>query len=469
MQRQQTRSIMAEMGMAALGVAFVAAVTAVVCAIAGWCLQRRDDSRAPRAWRVCGIAMLLVAGALSAAVVLLAWCFLVNDFSLIYVAYSHPQGENGARWLSRISAIWAGKSGSLLVWAWLVSLWTSPLAVISVRKGTPFEGAAVGFVAAVLVCLVGVMLFSSDNMPFWPTPAELLDESGNLVAAASGWGMSATLDHWAMDIHPFLLFAGYAGFTIPCALTVSFLLGYGEERAWRTRALAAVTLAWACMTGAIVLGAVWANSTPGWSGYWSWDAVETASLVPWISALVAMVALAAMSLSRANQTESNAPTIRNNDGWRAILLPLASVASVFAFAGVMICAFVTRSGIIATIHGYAGDSASAWMFAIMALVSIAIAIAAWKATEGQDDFDFAAVQEGNVIDMIGEPSCESPRELSQGLSRGLSRGLSQERFHESPREASYELSLTSASSLSSVETEPIKSNDNIQEKGDSDA
>lgn len=287
---------MAEMGMISLGIAFVAAVTAVVCAVAGWRLQKSDDSRAPRAWRTCGIAMLIIAGALSAAVVVLAWCFLVEDFSLIYVAYSHPQGETGSRWLSRISAIWAGKSGSLLVWAWLVSLWASPLAASSVRKGKPFEGAALGCAAVVLTCLIGILLFSSDNMPFWSTPAELLDESGNLVAAASGWGMSETLDHWAMDIHPFLLFAGYAGFTIPCALTVSFMLGYGEERVWRTRAFAAVALAWACMTGAIVLGAVWANSTPGWSGYWSWDAVETASLVPWIAGIVAFGAFCAGNL-----------------------------------------------------------------------------------------------------------------------------------------------------------------------------
>ena len=206
MRQLRARSIMAEMGMISLGIAFVAAVTAVVCAVAGWRLQKSDDSRAPRAWRTCGIAMLIIAGALSAAVVVLAWCFLVEDFSLIYVAYSHPQGETGSRWLSRISAIWAGKSGSLLVWAWLVSLWASPLAVSSVRKGNSFEGAALGCVAVVLTCLIGILLFSSDNMPFWPTPAELLDESGNLVAAASGWGMSETLDHWAMDIHPFLLF-----------------------------------------------------------------------------------------------------------------------------------------------------------------------------------------------------------------------------------------------------------------------
>ncbi len=361
---------MAEMGMISLGIAFVAAVTAVVCAVAGWRLQKSGDSRAPRAWRTCGIAMLIIAGALSAAVIVLAWCFLVEDFSLIYVAYSHPQGETGSRWLSRISAIWAGKSGSLLVWAWLVSLWASPLAVSSVRKGKPFEGAALGCAAVVLTCLIGILLFSSDNMPFWPTPAELLDESGNLVAAASGWGMSETLDHWAMDIHPFLLFAGYAGFTIPCALTASFMLGYGEERAWRTRALAAVALAWACMTGAIVLGAVWANSTPGWSGYWSWDAVETASLVPWISALVAVVAFSAFCIENLRA--------KGNGLTRQLVLHVAASASVLALAGVMLCAFVTRSGMIRTIHGYAGDSASAWMFAVLAVAFAVLGIGIFK-------------------------------------------------------------------------------------------
>lgn len=350
---------MSEIGIILLSVGFVAAVTAVMCAVAAWCLQKSGDSRAKRVWRVSSTASLLSAGVLTMAVILLAWCFSSGDLSLLYVAYSHPQEGSAERWLSRISAIWAGKSGSLLVWAWLVSIWACPIGIRAARKGSCFEGAASGVVSAVLVCLIGMMLFSSDNMPFWPTPAELLDESGNLVAAASGWGISSTLDHWAMDIHPFMLLAGYAGFTIPFALSVSFVLGCGEEQAWRKSTSCTVFLAWAFMTSAIVLGAVWANSTPGWSGYWSWDAVETASLAPWLMGAAAIISF-----------------IIGKRHCRA--LKCAALFSALAFAGVMLCAFVTRSGVIATIHGYAGDSASAWMFAIMSIASMIIAVVVWS-------------------------------------------------------------------------------------------
>lgn len=350
---------MSEIGTILLGIGFVAAVTAVMCAVAAWYLQKSGDSRSIRAWKTGSVALLFIAGTLTIAVILLAWCFSSGDLSLLYVAYSHPQDGSGERWFSRISAVWAGKSGSLLVWAWLVSIWACPIAMRSARKGSCFEGAASGVVSVVLLCLVGMMLFSSDNMPFWPTPTELLDDSGNLVAAASGWGMSSTLDHWAMDIHPFMLLAGYAGFTIPFALSASFALGYGEERAWRKASSCTVLLAWVFMTSAIILGAVWANSTPGWSGYWSWDAVETASLAPWSMGVAAVVAFAfGRRYCRS--------------------LKFAALFSTLAFAGVMLCAFVTRSGVIATIHGYAGDSASAWMFAIMAIASMVIAVVVWR-------------------------------------------------------------------------------------------
>lgn len=348
---------MFETGAITLGLAFTAALTSAVCAIAARVLSVRGDLRADRAWRTSGIASIIVVALLSFAIGVLAWCFITDDFSLIYVAYNHSTGEGQARLLSRLSALWAGKSGSLLLWVWLVAIWSLPAAVRVVRRRNPFHGVALGVIEVVLVCLVGTLLFSSDNMPFWPTSSELLDDSGALIGAASDWGISSTLDHWAMDVHPFLLFAGYSGFTVPCALTVSFLLGRGEERAWRREALRSVALAWAFMSAAILLGAIWAGSTPGWSGYWSWDTVETASLMPWIAGIVAVVAF----------------MIGGRD---AKALRCAAVASILSFAGVMLCAFVTRSGVIATIHGYAGDSASAFVFAVMGLVSILVAIAA---------------------------------------------------------------------------------------------
>ncbi len=239
-------------------------------------------------------------------------------------------------WLYTLSALWAGREGSFMFWGWLLSLFAAWVAY----KRAPFMDALsnMGLMVTnvVLVLFAGGMLFSTPNNPFKATDPGLLDAAGNLVGEAASWGMNPLLQHWAMILHPPTLFIGYAGLTIPFAFAVAAIIVNDGSDAWVKIVDRITIFSWLFLGAGIGLGSVWAYVVLGWGGYWGWDPVENASLLPWLTGVGLLHSFT---------------IYRKRGGFKKWAIALASVT----FALVILGTFITRSGIVQSVHAFQAD------------------------------------------------------------------------------------------------------------------
>ncbi len=297
------------------------------------------------------LSAVLTAAALTVCCAVLVWCFMTGDTSLEYVVKNRSDATGDLAWLFKLSGLWAGRAGSLLFWAWLISAFNVFL-VLSTRKDVrPLDNGALSVSGMVLLAFLGVLLFSSDNTPFVSLDPRYLDAEGNLVGAASLWGMNALLEHWAMAVHPPTLFVGYAGLTFPFAYAVAALVVDDDGVTWVNRALPYLMFSWLLLGAGIGLGAVWAYVVLGWGGYWGWDPVENASLLPW---LVGVALLHSFIVYRRRGTFKR---------WSVM-------CACLAFAFVILGTFITRSGIVESVHAFDGDSVSLVLFLALIVASL---------------------------------------------------------------------------------------------------
>ena len=297
------------------------------------------------------LSAVLTAVALTVCCAVLVWCFMTGDTSLEYVVKNRSDATGDLAWLFKLSGLWAGRAGSLLFWAWLISAFNVFL-VFSTRKDVrPLDNGALSVSGMVLLAFLGVLLFSSGNTPFVLLDPRYLDAEGNLVGAASLWGMNALLEHWAMAVHPPTLFVGYAGLTFPFAYAVAALVVDDDGVTWVNRATPYLMFSWLLLGAGIGLGAVWAYVVLGWGGYWGWDPVENASLLPW---LVGVALLHSFTVYRR----------------RGTLKRWSVMCACLAFAFVILGTFITRSGIVESVHAFDGDSVSLVLFLALIVASL---------------------------------------------------------------------------------------------------
>src|SRR2546430_924040 len=214
-------------------------------------------------------AMYCLAGVLTVAFALLELAFLREDFTFNTVADTSSRTTPA---LYRAAAVWSSQEGSLLLWAWLLSLWSS-LALLLLRSRLR---EVASYATAVLLGLGG---FFVALMVFYATPFATTHP-----APAEGAGLDPLLRFPTMVIHPPMLYSGYTLCTIPLAFGAGALLARRVDADW-TRVIRRFAIAaWLALGVGILLGARWSYSVLGWGGYWGWDAVENASLMPWLTA-----------------------------------------------------------------------------------------------------------------------------------------------------------------------------------------
>ena len=228
----------------------------------------------------------------------------------------------------------------------------------------------------VLAAFVGVILFSESNMPFAATPAKYFDGSGNLTAAASVLGMNTLLEHWAMAIHPPTLFVGYAGLTIPFAYAIAAIIVNDSSKEWVVRSQRYTLFSWFFLGVGIGLGAIWAYVVLGWGGYWGWDPVENASLLSWI---VGVALIHSFTVYRQ----------------RGAFKRWSVMCACLTFAFVIVGTFISRSGLVQSVHAFEGGPVSLALFGALLGASILAGIVGlivrWKsfgpAYSGADDVE----------------------------------------------------------------------------------
>jgi len=281
-------------------------------------------------------AAALIAGYLlfiSIASGILFNALIASDFHLQYVvSYTERALPVGYK----IAAFWAGQEGSLLLWAWLLGV-VATFAAVQLRKSL---GSAYPWTLAVLafICLFfGTLMYFAAN-PFVASPTHVHD----------GHGLNPLLQDPGMIAHPPLLFAGYAGFAVPFAILIGALLSGRTDDAWVQPIRRWLLASWLLLGVGIVLGANWAYTELGWGGYWAWDPVENASLLPWLTATALLHSL------HAQQTRG---TFRI---WNAGLI---SASFLLCIVGT----YITRSGVIQSVHAFGASNIGIFFFGFLIL------------------------------------------------------------------------------------------------------
>ena len=368
---------MSTFGLIGLLISFAAVVVSIVCLVAGAIAGRKRASGVAETLTWGGhVAALVSAVGLTACCGILVYCFMTGDTSIEYVVRYHSNAAGADAWLYQLAGLWAGREGSLLFWAWLISLFNSVVAVRNLKRQEKLDSMALLVAQIVLAAFVGVTLFSESNMPFTALAAQYLDASGNLRGEAALWGMNTLLEHWAMAIHPPTLFVGYAGLTIPFAYAIAAIIVNDSSKAWVVRSQRYALFSWLFLGIGIGLGAVWAYVVLGWGGYWGWDPVENASLLSW---LVGVALIHSFTVYRQ----------------RGAFKRWSVMCACLTFAFVIVGTFISRSGLVQSVHAFEGDPVSLALFGALIGASILAGIVGlivrWKsfgpASSGADDVE----------------------------------------------------------------------------------
>ncbi len=320
--------------------AFLAADLGLVAAIGA-------TAKSSRGWLgVAKWSVYVLTAMLTVALMALLSALLDNDFRLAYVA---THSEIPMPWGYKIAAIWAGQEGSLLLWAWMVAGMSSVVLAFRGRDSVKSQAATTAILAGVCGLFCVLILFAANPFKLGQGPTPL-----------DGSGMNPLLQDPAMIIHPPALFLGYAGATIPFALMFGAMLAGRTDKDWLPAARRWAVATWLFLTAGILLGAIWAYYELGWGGYWGWDPVENASLLPWLTATAVMHNL--VMYQRRGMLKF----------WSA-----ATTAATLALC--FFAAFLGRSGIVQSVHAFP-ESPIGWMFLSMFRLAVLFSLAAifWR-------------------------------------------------------------------------------------------
>ncbi|HDR1101153.1 heme lyase CcmF/NrfE family subunit [Pasteurella multocida] len=259
---------------------------------------------------------------LTVAFVALFYLFAVNDFSVQYIVNN---SNTNLPLHYRLSAVWGSHEGSLLLWIWLLTLWGAAVAWFS--KQLPQEAVArvLGIMGIISIGFLIFVLFTSN--PFDRTFPDF---------PVDGKELNPLLQDVGLIFHPPLLYMGYVGFSVAFAFAIASLMTGKLDTAWARWSRPWTMAAWVFLTLGIVLGSWWAYYELGWGGWWFWDPVENASLMPWIAGTALLHSLAV--------TEKRG----SFKAWTVLL-------AILAFSLCLLGTFLVRSGILVSVHAFASD------------------------------------------------------------------------------------------------------------------
>jgi cytochrome c-type biogenesis protein CcmF len=286
-------------------------------------------------WVVSGRrAVYCLAALCVAAFAILESAFLRSDLSYALVAEA---SSTDTPTFYKFTAVWATQDGSLLLWATLLSLFASAVLFLtrrSLRDIAPWA-------TAVLACVAGFFLFL---MVGWENPFDTL-----AVVPEEGAGLNPLLRHPAMMIHPPMLYTGYVGFSIPFAFAIGALIARRTGADWIRATRRFALIAWTFLGTGILLGALWSYSELGWGGYWAWDPVENASLMPWLVGTAFLHSI----------------MVQEKRG----MLKVWNVSLICAtFTLALLGTFLVRSGILDSIHAFGASTIGVQMLVFIACV-----------------------------------------------------------------------------------------------------
>ena len=295
----------------------------------------------------------------------LAYSFLTNDFSVKNVAINSNSQLPIAY---RFAATWGSHEGSILLWTFILSVWTVAVTFFSRHLPRVMVARVLGVMGLISVGFLLFMLLTSN-------PFERL-----IPAAAEGRDLNPLLQDPGMVIHPPMLYIGYVGFSVAFAFALAALMGGQMDAAWARWSRPWTTTAWLFLTIGIALGSGWAYYELGWGGWWFWDPVENASFMPW---LVGTALIHSLAVTEKRGTFKS---------WTVLL-------AIFAFSLSLLGTFLVRSGVLTSVHAFATDpKRGIFILAFLTLViGTSLLLFAWRAPKVGLGGKFAAISRESFL------------------------------------------------------------------------
>ncbi len=304
---------MSTLGSFSLFLAFIVSAYALIASLVGVKIKSLKWIRSGQN------AVFAVSGLLTLASIVLVYAFLIHDFQIQYVA---QHSSRSLPLVYRLSAFWAGQEGSLLLWGWLLTVFASLVLLQNRGKNEQLMPYVVAVMMGISFFFLGLLVFASR--PFLELPSFLSD----------GRGLNPLLQNPGMIIHPPTLFIGYVGFSVPFAFAIAALLSGQLGDTWIKSTRRWVLFSWLFLGIGNLLGAQWAYVELGWGGYWAWDPVENASLLPWLTGTAYLHSV--MIQERRGMLKV----------WNMVLIILTFTLTLFG-------TFLVRSGILSSVHSFA--------------------------------------------------------------------------------------------------------------------
>ena len=276
---------------------------------------------------------------------LLTYAFLTFDFSIRYVA---TNTNLGTPFYYRITAVWGALEGSIILWGTMLALYT--LIVIVTQRERARE-----FYPWVLAVMLGVLSFFLFVMTIAAPPFERLSP-----IPRDGRGLNPLLEDTGMITHPVALYLGFTGFTVPFAFAIAALVTGRVGEAWLTLTRRWTIVAWYFLALGLLIGGWWSYHVLGWGGYWAWDPVENAAFMPWLTATALLHSVMVQERRRMLKL------------WNLALVILTFSLTLFG-------TFLTRSGIIASVHAFSQGTVGIFFLGFLTLVVVgSLALLAWR-------------------------------------------------------------------------------------------
>lgn len=334
----------------------------VYAVIGGVLAGRTGDSRLEQSTRLSLWANFFF---VSLALGTLEYAILKDDFSVRYVA-EHSMTVSPT-WV-KIVTLWAALEGSILLWAWILSLYAF-LVSLTARRDV-LRPWVMSVQALSVVFFVGLNLTIAS--PFSPV----------VDVPQQGAGPNPLLqNHWMMAVHPVLMYLGFVGLSVPFAYAIAALITGRLGESWLIQTRRWTMVAWAFLSAAIAAGGWWSYEILGWGGYWAWDPVENASFIPW---------LLATAFIHSVQIQERRRMLK---GWNVYLI-------VFAYAATVLGTFLTRSGVVESVHAFSsGPIGPLFLGFFTVLVLLGAGLATWRMPQIRDphSLDHPVSREGAVL------------------------------------------------------------------------
>jgi len=328
---------MADLGSLCLLVALLSAAWAILASWLGY--QNRHSGLIRSGER----AALAVGALVSLAALALIRAFLTDDFTLLYVAQNSTSTQP---WVYKITALWGGQAGSLLLWVWILSVYASIVVIQNRRRHRELMPGVTGTLMGIAGFFLLMLQFVSNPFESFARPV------------ANGMGLNPLLQNPFMASHPPSLYMGYVGVSVPFAFALAALMSGRLDNEWVTTIRRWSLFAWFFLGIGILQGGYWAYVELGWGGYWAWDPVENASLMPWLT-------MTAFIHSVMIQEKKGMLKV-----WNMLLVLITFSLSIFG-------TFITRSGVISSVHSFTKSSLGPWFagfWVVVVLLSVTLLV-----------------------------------------------------------------------------------------------